>query len=230
MPPISPDISVIPLFWNVTLNAIENDYLQWLLKKPEGIFLITWPWTDVRFLPVLLTEYCLSNNDEKIVIIGDYEELDKDQKYINRYSLPEIIKRTIFINDPISADDVLKKEINQLKTNRSLIFDLKTVVSVKFRKYGSGNIEASICQDSLRKCLNDVKKEAENFGPSYLRSIIQKKKNGLELQGYNISDLEKKIVDPKNGRWDVTLTEQEQWSGKLNYNVLWLSEVLANYA
>jgi len=216
--PVSPKMSVIPLFWNVTLNSIENDYLQWLLKKPEGIFLITWPWADVRFLPLLLTEYCLSNNDEKIVIIGDYEEVDKDQKFITGYTLPEIIKKTIFINDPIPANEVLKTEINQLKADRSMVFDLKTVVSVKFRKYGSGDIETSICQDTLRKCLNKIKKDVDGFGSSYLRTIIQKKKNGPE----------KKSFDP-NGLWDVTLIEQEQWSGKLNYNVLWLGEVLANY-
>src|SRR5208283_4120039 len=120
--------------------------------------------------------------------------------------------------DPIPANEVLKTEINQLKADRSMVFDLKTVVSVKFRKYGSGDIETSICQDTLRKCLNKIKKDVDGFGSSYLRTIIQKKKNGPE----------KKSFDP-NGLWDVTLIEQEQWSGKLNYNVLWLGEVLANY-
>jgi hypothetical protein len=121
--------------------------------------------------------------------------------------------------------------MTNLKKDHSLLFEQKKVVSVKYRKFGSGKIETSLCSHSLRKCTNEVKKDAsdENYGKGYLRTITQKKINGKESQGYDTRDVNTRIVDPKNGLWDVTLTEQEQWSGKLNYNILWLAEILQNY-
>jgi hypothetical protein len=220
-----------PLFWNVVINEIEKKYVEWAIQKPGGIFLITWPWPDVRFLPVLLTEYCISFPDEKIVVIGDYDRPSKEKKIIDTPSLFELLKKTVFIDNPAPVSDGLKKEMTNLKKDHSLLFEQKKVVSVKYRKFGSGKIETSLCSHSLRKCTNEVKKDAsdENYGKGYLRTITQKKINGKESQGYDTRDVNTKIVDPKNGLWDVTLTEQEQWSGKLNYNILWLAEILQNY-
>ncbi|KQC04264.1 MAG: hypothetical protein APR53_03515 [Methanoculleus sp. SDB] len=83
----------------------------------------------------------------------------------------------------------------------------------------------------MGKCSNDLKKEfLENYGKGSLRNIIKKKKGGREVKGFNDKEIANGKIDPENGYWIVTLTEQEQWSGKkLNYNHLWLYEVLANY-
>jgi len=229
--PDSPILRSSPLFWSVVLNEIENRYVEWAIQKPKGSFLITWPWSEVRFLPILLTEYSLSRNTEKIVVIGEYEESSPNTKFIGKLPLNEIFNKLICITDPVPVSDQLKKEMIQLKTNRSILFEQKNIVSVKYRKYGSGKIETYICPHSLKKCTNDVKKEASdnNFGKSYLRSITQKKKNGQELDGYSLNEVKEKIVDPECGHWDVTLTEQSQWSGKLNYNILWLAETFQNF-
>jgi hypothetical protein len=231
LPRISPTPTDFPLFWNVVINEIEKKYVEWAIQKPRGIFLITWPWPDVRFLPVLLTEYCISFPDEKIVIIGDYDRPSKEKKIIDTPSLFEILKKTVFIDNPAPVSEGLKKEMTNLKKDHSLLFEQKKIVSVKYRKFGSGKIETSLCSHSLIKCTNEVKKDAsdENYGKGYLRTITQKKINGKESQGYDTRDVNTRIVDPKNGLWDVTLTEQEQWSGKLNYNILWLAEILQNY-
>ncbi|MDD5186804.1 MAG: hypothetical protein PHF57_01185 [Methanoregula sp.] len=213
------------------INEIEKKYVEWAIQKPIGIFLITWPWPDVRFLPVLLTEYCISSPDEKIVVIGDYDGLSEVKKIISTPTLFEILNKTVFIDNPAPASEGLKKEMIILKKNHSLLFEQKKVVSVKYRKFGSGKIETYICPHSLKKCSNEVKKDAsdENFGKSYLRTITHKKINGMESQGYNSQDVSNMIVDPNHGLWDVTLTEQDLWSGKLNYNILWLAEILQNY-
>lgn len=228
---ISSDVMGFPLFWNVVINEIESKYVEWAIQKPEGIFLITWPWPDVRFLPVLLTEYCISDPNEKIVVIGDYQGSSEVKKIISTPTLFEILKKTVFVDNPIPASEGLKKEMIKLKKNHSILFEQKKVVSVKYRKFGSGKIETDICLHSLKKCSNDVKKDAldENFGKSYLRTITHKKINGQESQGYNSQDVNNKIVDPDSGLMDVTLTEQNLWSGKLNYNILWLAEILQNY-
>ncbi|MEN6444011.1 MAG: hypothetical protein ABFC71_09710 [Methanoregula sp.] len=225
------NLNGLPLFWNVVINEIEKNYVDWAIQKPEGIFLITWPWPDVRFLPVLLTEYCISNKNEKVVVIGDYEASSEPKKTISTPTLIEILNKTVFIDNLVPPSDGLKKEMITLKKNHSILFEQKKVVSVKYRRYGSGNIETFLCPHSLSKCSNDVKKDAsiENFGKSYLRTITHKKINRQESKGYNELDVKNKIVDPDHGLWDVTLTEQNQWSGKLNYNILWLAEILQNF-
>lgn len=224
------DRANFPLYWNVVPNIIEREYIGWSLEKPGGNFLITWPWREVRFIPILLTEICAFTEDVKIVVIGDYEEIPEQREFFSCYSLPEIIEKTICIDDILPFPVELKRELVKLKTDRSLLFELKNVISVKCRKYGYGELKEWNCKDTLRKCINKIKKGSlENFGTSFLRNIIIKKKSGEESYGYNSDDQKKKIVDPLNGVWNVTLTEQEQWSGKLNYNIIWSCEVLSNH-
>jgi len=224
------DTANFPLHWNVVPNVIEKEYIEWVLEKPGGNFLITWPWKEIRFIPILLTEICAYTEDAKIVVIGGYEEIPYEREFFSCYSLPEIIEKTICIDEILSIPEDLKRELEKLKTNRSLLFELKNVVSVRCRKYGSGELKNWNCQDTLRKCINKIKKSSlENFGNSFLRNIITKKRNGEKSFGYNSDDQKKKIVDPQNGIWDVTLTEQEQWSGKLNYNIIWSCEVLSSH-
>jgi hypothetical protein len=97
----------------------KKKYVEWAIQKPRGIFLITWPWPDVRFLPVLLTEYCISFPDEKIVVIGDYDRPSKEKKTIDTPSLCELLKKTVFIDNPAPSIG-RTKERNDKSQKRSL--------------------------------------------------------------------------------------------------------------
>ena len=161
-----------PFFWKVTLNEIEKNYSNWIQQNPLGIHLITWPWSEIRFLPILLTNYCLLHEKEKVVIIGDYEERDNNSNFINGYSLPEIIKNTIFIEEPSPVSDELKNKVTRLRSKKPLFFDKKNEISVKYRKYGDRDLQISICPNTLKKCINEIKKSLiRDYGPGSIRTI-----------------------------------------------------------
>jgi len=230
--PFSQNPKQIPLYWNVCLNTVEESYKNWIMQKPEGVYLITWPWEEVRFIPILLTEYCMESPEKSVVVIGSFGNPTEKKDCIAGYSLPEVILNTIFIDEPESPQGPIKQEMNRFKRDKSLLFDLQDVIEIKVRKYGAGSEENDIwtCQNSLAKCTRDIKKEfLEEYGDGSLREIIKKKKDGRTTPGYNEKEILNKTVDPDNGQWIITLTEQERWSGKkLAYNHLWLYEVLVN--
>jgi len=53
----------LPLFWEIIPNPIEQSYLNWIEKNNEieGIHLITWPFDNVKFIPLLILEYKRNN-------------------------------------------------------------------------------------------------------------------------------------------------------------------------
>jgi|GEM_PF-1105717 len=227
--PLSKEIGKIPLFWYIKPNTIEESYIEWVAEKPKGIFLITWPWEEVRFIPILLTEYHTKHPNSKIVVVGDYYEPIPDNDQINDHSLPEIISNTIFVDDPQNPSDELKKEMNNFRKEKSLLFHLRNVIKVKFKSFGSRELDESICLKSLKQCANDQKNQIiEDYGIGSLRDIELTKLDGRTVSGYSKKELESRKVDPENGKWILQLREENQWSGKQNYNHIWLYEILAN--
>ena len=227
--PFSAEYGKIPLYWNVTPNTIEDSYIEWILKNPPGSFLITWPWENVRFIPILISEYIGMHPDSKMVIVGDYESPDPESTHIGNHSLPEIIQNTFFIDDPDDPGDELKKEMSNFRKEKGLLFDLRDVIQVKFRSFGSREFVPRTCFGKLKKCSNEQKRIIlGDYGNGSFKDIELIKKDGKKLSGFSQKDLDTGVIDPENGKWVLQLREEEQWSGKQNYNHIWLYEILEN--
>ena len=221
------DPSHVPLCWEVILNFFESEYLKWALEKPSGIFLITWPWKQIRFLPILITEYFRQNQDARVVIIGDFPN-HNDADFIIDYRMPDLFNKLLLFEDLERCPEPLKKEVLDIKKERSLLFDQKNVVNERSRRWGTGQIIERTWEDSLTKCINRLKSEVSYYCPGELRTITRRRKDGTESPGYNQNDIASGRVDPENGKWDVVLTERVQWPEKPMYNIAWLCEVIAN--
>ena len=217
----------VPLCWEVIPNYFENEYLKWALKRPSGTFLITWPWRQVRFLPILITEYLRQNHDARVVIIGDFAN-HSDETFIVDHRMPDLFNKLILFEDLERCPEPLKKEVLDIKKERSLLFDRKNVVNERSRRWGTGQINERNWEDSLTKCINRLKSDASDYCPGELRTITRRRKDGTESPGYNQNDITTGRVDPENGKWDVVLTERVQWPEKPLYNIIWLCEVIAN--
>ena len=67
-------ITETPLIWKINPNIIEKSYLSWIKSKINGKYLITWPWKEVRFIPLLISEYLLENPHGKILVVGEVND------------------------------------------------------------------------------------------------------------------------------------------------------------
>ncbi len=68
-----------PLFTEIKLNQIESAYIDWILKGIEGNYFITWPWKDVKFIPILLYEYFLKFKEDKIIVFSNLKNLEEPE-------------------------------------------------------------------------------------------------------------------------------------------------------
>lgn len=71
----------IPLYWNIKLNEIEQSYLEWLDFKDDSIYWITWPWDEVKFMPILIAEYALKFPNKKIVVVSNFHDEDVENEF-----------------------------------------------------------------------------------------------------------------------------------------------------
>jgi hypothetical protein len=58
-------LSDLPLVWKIKPNQIEDEYIRWVRRTSRGKFLITWPWEEVKFIPLLVSEYLLNEPEKK---------------------------------------------------------------------------------------------------------------------------------------------------------------------
>lgn len=209
-------LSNLPLVWKIKPNIIEQEYIDFFSTEKKGFYFITWPWRDVRFIPLMIFEYLLINPDKNAVVIGNYT--CNDNKEVELFpSSPLVFNNLSFLKDIEEIDSDVKREIK--KFTDKLVFEKEKVVEIKYKRIGSNEpIPPRLCYHTLRKCKNKILKEDSEFGDSFLRNISEHK------PGCN------PVVETihEKGEWDVSLYEQERWTGSLQYNKVWLWEVLFN--
>ena len=210
-------LSCIPLVWKIKPNIIEQAYIDWLSAEKKGFFLITWPWRDVRFIPLLVFEYLLNNPRKRAVVIGNYSTYEEDKIELSPSS-PHAFTNMIYTVNAESVSPEIKKESNKL--DKKLILYKEKVAEAIYKKIGSNEKRTEYCYKTLRICKNEIRNLTKNseFGRGFLRKITEHKLNGRLIT---------KEFD-KNGAWDVSLTEQERWTGSLKYKKIWLWDVLFN--
>ncbi len=209
-------LSHLPLIWKVVPNEIEESYIDWMKDDPKGIFLITWPWDDIRFTPLLASEYLLTFPKRKVAVVGNYSTSNENKSYIPSYSSYDVFSKTVYVKDEDNfLPPELKQESNNLK--RDMVFEKENVVEVKYRKYGENEIRNKLCDGTVRKCKNSIIREAKELGDNFLREISVPKNGGRIIEVIN-----------ENGEWNVSLEKQTRWTGSLNYKKIWLWQLLVN--
>lgn len=162
------------LFWKIELNNIENTYLSFLNNNLHDKFLITWPWDDVKFTPILATNYLLNNPNHKIVIVDKFK---KDEKFIfSQPSVDVLFKHLYYIDEkkfnesPIDenviTEDCIFESRKKFYCNVTLIEE-----NVPFYKNMSGKyiplpdsfrMEVDYEENKLKKFRRDMIKEIED--------------------------------------------------------------------
>jgi hypothetical protein len=205
----------LPLVWKIEPNIIEKAYIEWLSSEREGFFLVTWPWPEVRFIPLLISEYLLNYPQKRAIVIGNYS-INKEENIELSPSSPHAFTNMIYTTNAEPVNPEIKKERNNL--GKQLIIDKEKVVEIAYKKIGLHEMRTELSYKTLRKSKNDILKEGSEFGEGFLRKITE----------HSLSGKSKAQVVDKNGLWDVSLKEQKRWSGDLHYKKIWLWEVLTN--
>ena len=96
------DNGKIPLIWNIELNDIEKDYIDWI-DEIEGKYLITWPFDEVNFIPIFITEYISKYPNNKVVIIDDFPDAISENEIMKPSSL-EIFESLLYSHSKITLN------------------------------------------------------------------------------------------------------------------------------
>lgn len=173
--------SKVPLVWNINLNEIEKEYVNWI-NKINGKYLITWPWKEVKFLPILAAEYLFMNPQSKIVIVDDIDK-NKNNLFFKPNSL-ELFENLVYSSTTTSYDNNLKEEWGRLFSKKTIYKKLKQFhyhINVE-RGYEFPDIPMDHSEVSIGSTLKQyngivVKKFMEEFGDDCIKSDIVDGKN-----------------------------------------------------
>ncbi|MFB2623939.1 hypothetical protein [Methanothermobacter sp. KEPCO 2] len=206
------NIDYIPLIWPIKNNIIEKSYLKWLPNIRRGKYLITWPWKDVRFLPLLISECLRLHKDTKIVVVEEIKEKVNKREvglpdtfsalgslyYIENYS-----------HDLNSPDHTYFKRYVGRIDHRSIFKKKKKIhYSIKNSKTRQ-KTEKSLYDENLtiRKCKNRfLKYYRKLYGGEVIRNLTVYENGKKKKQKLN-----------NDGILDISIEEREEWTGQLRF-------------
>lgn len=209
--------SRLPLLWKVSMNIIEETYVDWIKTLPIGKYIITWPWKRVKFLPILFSEFLLSFPNSSVAVIGNIKNDDYD--FISFPGINEIFQHMIYLEPKFELNKDLKKEMGKFKRRDVILKKDRTFYIIK--KIGANNTSKYRIEDIYDGNVEKCKKEIfdtleEEFGDKCIR-IYRK-----------IPSKRRPRIMNENGIFDVTIGIREEWTGDLRYNKTWLWESLLN--
>ncbi|MGC8692317.1 MAG: hypothetical protein ACP5RZ_04790 [Thermoplasmata archaeon] len=208
----------LPLPWKIKPNIIEEEYINWVTKVENGKFLITWPWMEVKFIPLLVSEYLLSKTDKKVAVIANlHTTTNPDEKVIEAPSIDEIFNKIIYLelSELKSMDEDILREMNRF--NKKYIISKKQIVYYRIKKPGN-IINENVYDGTMSECKKMLIKECGNDA---IKVINEK----------YISGKNKEISINQNGFIKISLEEREQWMGeisKIDSIKKWLWEIIMN--
>lgn len=207
----------VPLIWDLNLNIIEKSYLEWLNPNVKGKFLITWPWNDVKFIPLLISEYALNFPNQKIVVL-DYMDNIEDINNINisKPDMDSILNKLYFFdsNSNNELDPEIKRESNKFnkKKQKNILFKSKKIhMHLKLLNDLENNIEKDYSVDFQDYC--------SKITPGKIKEIIQENYNNdkivrsVELEGFK-----PRKFKSENPLFDVKADYRLEWGGKPRFN------------
>lgn len=206
----------LPLVWRIDLNTIEREYVSWIAQAEKGAYLITWPWSEVRFVPLLVSEFLITRPESRAVIVGDVSN-EENNRLIEFPAVDVVFRNLVFVESPTADFEDLKTEINRF--DRKMIFKKINVINCTVVE-GKSRREF-ICTETIGRCKKSIIEELEEiFGRDALRTVKWKKLNDQKWRTKNLNE---------NGFVDIVLEERQQYPAKkLRYRSQWLWEVLLN--
>lgn len=202
------------LFWKMIPNSLEKAYMDWVCKKPKGQFLITWPWSDVRFLPALAVEYTQTDLKNRIAIICNME---KNNIFLSSPSADIAFNHLVYISEhDIIQNEEIKKWLFKY-IDKELIKKSKNInVIVKSRSSSEEKV-IQCHESSLLKCKNRIIRDLQDESGSAIYRIITRANGTLKEEILN-----------EDGTFEIILYERMEWSGDLSYNKYWELQVLSS--
>lgn len=218
----------VPLLWSAHPNVIEESYLEWLNEDTSGKYLITWPWKEVKFIPVLISDITLENPENKVVIISSFKNItSKDDEFLKpEFNL--IFDNLFCCND---LQEINKDLIDEArKFNRKNLLEKREKISyhikiVKRLNDSEIDFEVDRLVDSENcsyiKCKNRLKKKLDFiYG-----------ENSVKLFKWNNGGIWKKTTQNKinnDGYFEISLDKHQEWGGKIKYDRFSYWKVLSN--
>ena len=210
-----------PILWDINLNHIEESYVNWLKPDVFGKFLITWPWKNVEFLPILISDYALNYPERKIIVIEDININDD----LNKFYKPDI--KTIL--DNLYFYDLKNNDLNS---------NIKKEEKKFSKKLNIKKVRKAQCHIKLLTDNSDVNQDF-SIDPNSFNSKIKP----LTIKNLIEESYGKKTVRninwpvhtsggkyrPKNPLFDVNVFCQEEWGGKPKFPALNYWKILNNY-
>ncbi len=215
-------LSVLPLIWGIQANLIESEYIRWVNRTHRGQFLITWPWKDVKFIPLLVSEYLLNNPTKKVVVVGDISSDSSSEMEIAVPGIKEVFDNLIYLEgrERNDIDESIKKETRRF--DRRFVLQKRKVIHTVIHRIGTHYRVEEVCDQNFTKCRSGLIREIkEDYGEESIRNIDERKMKRASI----IKRV--KTLNPE-GLIDIKLEEREQWMGELRYKKEWLWDVLLN--
>lgn len=221
----------IPLLWEVNLNPLEEEYINWLKNCNSGNYLITWPWNNVKFIPIVISEYIIDNPDKKVMVIGNINHQNIFNENSVNYPDINLAFNSLLYLDKFEnkiSDFNLRTEKNHFK--ESTVFKLVKKFQCKVKFIGNNDFDrnldreeydASEFKNSIIKCKNDTKKWInEQYEYNVIKQVRWKKK------GKEWSYEDKKNLNDK-GFVSISIEEIEEYP-TLRYSNTSLWDILVN--
>lgn len=208
----------LPLGWRVRPNRIEREYIDWVKGNPEGKFLITWPWNEVKFIPLLATEYIFENPDRNVAIVGRVHSTSPSSASIYPPGVYEAFDSLVYMNgDEFGPPD---REISREKNKFGRIEVMKKRkvlrcrIHRRFWNHRSEEIRTGTLESCKKALLDEMK---EIYGEGCIRKMETVK------LGKGDRKIEKSDILHEDGIINLKIEETREYTGDLKYNAgdLW---------
>lgn len=192
------------IFWSALPNTLEQEYIDWACANPIGNFLVTWPWKDVRFIPMLASEYAYRNGNFKIAIIC---RLTANDDLIAASSAYLTFENMLMIDEKDVRHDLSMKKILSKSIEANMIKKQKNV-NYKSTNTETGKVDTRVFYGvSVNRIKQRIRREFEEEH-GYSINKIHTRKEGTENT---------EVID-ENSAIEISLWEREEFSGTLSYD------------
>lgn len=139
--------SSLPLFWEIVPNPIEKTYMDWLKNPPTGLFLIIWPWQEVKTTCLIVHELLkVDCNHRPIAVFSPnvVTDMDATHDYCMQSPSPNILWKCLFEFDVKSSEELKGPQQKALYKIVDGISKLHKTRELRYRTaLGSGTIHSN---------------------------------------------------------------------------------------
>ena len=210
----------IPLYWNINLNEIEQSYLEWLNFKDGAIYWITWPWDEVKFMPIFIAEYTFKFPNKKVVVVSNHHEKNAENEFY-KPNLFETFKYLYYLPSNENFFNEFKKEMRKFDSIKDIIRKSKKV------HFHLKPLKRNLTPYDFTK---DYSVYDFKLTHAQVCSIINKKFGNKFVKSVKLEDSMKNCRNVKYEYFDVSIDENLDWGvSRVLFDKLGYFNILYNY-